>query len=63
MTSILYCVFLIRWGNIPVDDAMQFGHEGVVSILQKYQLTYNDSDPPSGAEELKTTEDTLKGII
>ncbi|XP_030632046.1 glutaminase 2b [Chanos chanos] len=26
-----------RWGNIALDDAMQFGHTDVVKILQEYQ--------------------------
>ncbi|XP_056098441.1 glutaminase 2b isoform X2 [Rhinichthys klamathensis goyatoka] len=26
-----------RWGNIPRDDAMQFGHKDVVKILQEYE--------------------------
>ncbi|XDV22545.1 hypothetical protein PO909_027421 [Leuciscus waleckii] len=26
-----------RWGNIPRDDAMQFGHNDVVKILQEYE--------------------------
>ncbi|KAM9444160.1 glutaminase 2b isoform 3-T3 [Clarias gariepinus] len=26
-----------RWGNIPLDDALQSGHDSVVKILQDYQ--------------------------
>uniref|UniRef100_A0A7N6ARG6 glutaminase n=1 Tax=Anabas testudineus TaxID=64144 RepID=A0A7N6ARG6_ANATE len=26
-----------RWGNLPVDDAMQFEHEEVVKVLKDYQ--------------------------
>ncbi|XP_034389425.1 glutaminase 2b isoform X2 [Cyclopterus lumpus] len=26
-----------RWGNLPVDDALQFGHEEVVKVLKDYQ--------------------------
>ncbi|CAB1437281.1 unnamed protein product [Pleuronectes platessa] len=26
-----------RWGNLPVDDAMQFGHDDTVNLLKDYQ--------------------------
>ncbi|XP_034441036.1 glutaminase 2b [Hippoglossus hippoglossus] len=26
-----------RWGNLPVDDAMQFGHDDAVKLLKDYQ--------------------------
>ncbi|XP_028264732.1 glutaminase liver isoform, mitochondrial isoform X2 [Parambassis ranga] len=52
-----------RWGNTPLDDAMQFGHDVIVSVLQNYQHECTDSDPPSNAEEQKTTLDTLKSIV
>ncbi|KAJ8371955.1 hypothetical protein AAFF_G00298280 [Aldrovandia affinis] len=29
-----------RWGNIPLDDAMQFCQQGVVEVLQEYQRTH-----------------------
>uniref|UniRef100_A0A8C1T5M8 glutaminase n=1 Tax=Cyprinus carpio TaxID=7962 RepID=A0A8C1T5M8_CYPCA len=29
-----------RWGNIPRDDAMQFGHKDVVKILEEYEQKY-----------------------
>lgn len=25
-----------RWANTPLDDAMQFGHDAVVSVLKEY---------------------------
>ncbi|KAJ8358962.1 hypothetical protein SKAU_G00154870 [Synaphobranchus kaupii] len=28
-----------RWGNVPLDDAMQFGQDGVVKVLQDYHHT------------------------
>uniref|UniRef100_A0A8C2HQZ8 glutaminase n=1 Tax=Cyprinus carpio TaxID=7962 RepID=A0A8C2HQZ8_CYPCA len=30
-----------RWGNIPRDDAMQFGHEDVVKVLEEYEQNYS----------------------
>uniref|UniRef100_A0A3Q1K350 glutaminase n=1 Tax=Anabas testudineus TaxID=64144 RepID=A0A3Q1K350_ANATE len=52
-----------RWGNTPLDDAMQFGHDVVVSVLQEYQRVYNDSDSPYDTEEANTTLETLESIV
>ncbi|KAF7664397.1 hypothetical protein LDENG_00178150 [Lucifuga dentata] len=51
-----------RWGNRPVDDAMQFRHEGVVSILQEYESMYSDNDSSSDTEEQKNTLE-LKSVV
>lgn len=47
-----------RWGNTPLDDAMQFGHDVIASVLQEYQLVFTDKE-----SEEKTPLDTLKSII
>uniref|UniRef100_A0A669CXD7 glutaminase n=1 Tax=Oreochromis niloticus TaxID=8128 RepID=A0A669CXD7_ORENI len=52
-----------RWGNTPLDDAMQFGHEVVVSLLQEYQRVYDDIDSLSNTDEQKAAFDTLKSIV
>ncbi|XP_068585792.1 glutaminase liver isoform, mitochondrial-like isoform X1 [Cebidichthys violaceus] len=52
-----------RWGNTPLDDAMQFGHDGVVSVLQEYQREYTDGSAACATEEQKTPLDTLKSIV
>ncbi|KAM4609794.1 glutaminase liver isoform, mitochondrial [Polymixia lowei] len=52
-----------RWDNTPLDDAMQFSHDGVVSVLQEYQRVYSDNDSQPDAEEQKTTLDTLKVVV
>ncbi|XP_035512028.1 glutaminase kidney isoform, mitochondrial [Morone saxatilis] len=52
-----------RWGNTPIDDAMQFGHDVVVSVLQEYLGVYTDADSPGDTEEQKTTLDTVKSIV
>lgn len=52
----------IRWGNTPIDDAMQFNHDVVVSILQKYQSVY-DSYCLCDTEEQKNVLDTAKSIV
>ncbi|XP_059378894.1 glutaminase kidney isoform, mitochondrial-like [Carassius carassius] len=63
-----------RWGNTPLDDAMQFGHNAVVKVLQEYQSIYThtlmpeelsaDTCPDStmDADELKSME-TLEGLL
>ncbi|XP_005801845.1 glutaminase kidney isoform, mitochondrial [Xiphophorus maculatus] len=50
-----------RWGNTPLDDAMQFGHDVVVSVLQKYQHEYKDSS--SRTEEQNPALDTMKNSV
>ncbi|CAG6021696.1 glutaminase liver isoform, mitochondrial [Menidia menidia] len=52
-----------RWGNTPLDDAMQFGHDVVVSVLHKYQSEYADGNSPSNTAEEKTTLDTMKSTL
>ncbi|XP_062247289.1 glutaminase kidney isoform, mitochondrial isoform X1 [Platichthys flesus] len=52
-----------RWGNTPLDDALQFGHDVIVSVLQEYQRVCPDADAPCEAEEQKTTLDPLKSIV
>uniref|UniRef100_UPI0037E8F2AC glutaminase kidney isoform, mitochondrial-like isoform X2 n=1 Tax=Semicossyphus pulcher TaxID=241346 RepID=UPI0037E8F2AC len=51
-----------RWGNAPIDDAMQFGHGVVTSLLQEYQSMYDDRVSTCDTEEQKPTLDTLKSI-
>lgn len=59
-----FCALLpVRWGNTPLDDAMQFGHEVVVSLLQEYQRVYDDIDSLSNTDEQKAAFDTLKSIV
>ncbi|XP_006796580.1 glutaminase kidney isoform, mitochondrial-like [Neolamprologus brichardi] len=52
-----------RWGNTPLDDAMQFGHGVVVSLLQEYQRVYDDINSLSNTDEQKAAFDTLKSIV
>ncbi|CAK6957530.1 glutaminase kidney isoform%2C mitochondrial-like isoform X1 [Scomber scombrus] len=52
-----------RWGNTPLDDARQFGHDLAVSVLQEYQSTYADSESTSDTDEQKSMLDTLKSIV
>ncbi|KAK2851664.1 hypothetical protein Q5P01_007940 [Channa striata] len=52
-----------RWGNTPLDDAMQFGHDVVVSVLQEYQRLYTHSNSPCEVEEQNSALDTLKSSV
>uniref|UniRef100_A0AAR2JXS3 glutaminase n=1 Tax=Pygocentrus nattereri TaxID=42514 RepID=A0AAR2JXS3_PYGNA len=60
-----------RWGNTPLDDAMQFGHENVVEVLKEYQRIYSHTLMPQeissqahalDAEDLRNME-TLEGFV
>uniref|UniRef100_A0A8C1N7P6 glutaminase n=1 Tax=Cyprinus carpio TaxID=7962 RepID=A0A8C1N7P6_CYPCA len=63
-----------RWGNTPLDDAMQFGHNAVVKVLQEYQSIYTHtlmpeelradtcSDSTMDTEELKSME-VLESLV
>lgn len=62
-THVTHCiVFSIRWGNTPLDDAMQFGHDVVVSVLQEYQREYSEREAARVTEEQKQL-DTLKSVV
>ncbi|XP_035238622.1 glutaminase kidney isoform, mitochondrial-like [Anguilla anguilla] len=40
-----------RWGNSALDDAMQFGQESVVKVLQEYQRTHLLLESQSDSED------------
>lgn len=42
---------LLRWGNTPLDDAIEFGQDGVVEVLKEYQSIYSHTLMP---EEIST---------
>lgn len=42
---------LLRWGNTPLDDAIQFGQDSVVEVLKEYQCIYSHTLMP---EEIST---------
>ncbi|XP_056128759.1 glutaminase kidney isoform, mitochondrial-like [Lampris incognitus] len=52
-----------RWGNTPLDDAMQFSHDAVVSVLQQYQRVYSDSYSQPDTEEQKAALETVKVVV
>uniref|UniRef100_H2MAT3 glutaminase n=1 Tax=Oryzias latipes TaxID=8090 RepID=H2MAT3_ORYLA len=52
-----------RWGNTPLDDAMQFGHDAVVSILQKYQNEYVEKRSSTSPEAHSAALDSMKSSL
>ncbi|XP_029575824.1 glutaminase kidney isoform, mitochondrial [Salmo trutta] len=50
-----------RWGNTPLDDARQFGWDGVVSVLTEYQRLYPRSSESETEDQRKL--DTLKVVV
>ncbi|XP_071760049.1 glutaminase 2b [Centroberyx gerrardi] len=50
-----------RWGNLPVDDAMQFGHEMVVKVLKDYQQV--SRQPETHRTEDSPKLETVKGMV
>lgn len=42
---------LLRWGNTPLDDAVQFEKDSVVEVLKEYQRIYSHTLMP---EEIST---------
>lgn len=53
---------LRRWGNLPVDDALQFEHEDVVKILKDYQQVYSPGKAQLSGEEHSPRLDTIEVI-
>ncbi|XP_067095571.1 glutaminase kidney isoform, mitochondrial-like isoform X1 [Osmerus mordax] len=54
-----------RWGNSPIDDAIQFGRDNVVAVLQEYQRMYPRSLPQTDSEDQAKPLllDTLKVVV
>ncbi|XP_041095221.1 glutaminase liver isoform, mitochondrial-like [Polyodon spathula] len=51
-----------RWDNSPLDNAVQFGHQEVVKILQEYQTSFVLVEPGSELEDLGKLE-TLESMV
>ncbi|MEQ2275757.1 hypothetical protein XENORESO_008231, partial [Xenotaenia resolanae] len=52
-----------RWGNIPVDDAKQFGHEEVMKMLIEYQQDWKQQERQGGEAEHPQKLDTIEGMV
>ncbi|XP_042180775.1 glutaminase liver isoform, mitochondrial-like isoform X1 [Oncorhynchus tshawytscha] len=54
-----------RWGNIPLDDAMQFGHSAVVKVLQDYQVACQEQErlPVADTIPIAPKLETVEGMV
>uniref|UniRef100_A0A672HCG3 glutaminase n=1 Tax=Salarias fasciatus TaxID=181472 RepID=A0A672HCG3_SALFA len=48
-----------RWGNTPMDEAVQFGHHDVVTILQSYHDKHSSSCTAEDKASVETSLDSL----
>ncbi|KAF0026177.1 hypothetical protein F2P81_020914 [Scophthalmus maximus] len=51
---------LRRWGNTPMDEAVHFGHNDVVTILHD---NYDRYSPPAGADDKESAEKSLDSLL
>lgn len=65
MTSLLIPLSRIRcrWGNLPIDDARQFGHEEVVTVLKDYQQVYSQRGVQHTEAGHSPIMDTIEVIV
>uniref|UniRef100_A0A2K5RY59 glutaminase n=1 Tax=Cebus imitator TaxID=2715852 RepID=A0A2K5RY59_CEBIM len=54
---------LRRWGNIPLDDAVQFNHLEVVKLLQDYQDSYTPSETQAEAAAKALSKENLESMV
>lgn len=54
---------LCRWGNLPVDDATQFGHDDVVKVLKDYQQVCSQQETQHTQAEHSPKLDTIDGMV
>ncbi|KAM5289266.1 LOW QUALITY PROTEIN: glutaminase liver isoform, mitochondrial [Ctenodactylus gundi] len=52
-----------RWGNIPLDDAVQFNHLEVVKLLQDYQDSYTLSETQAEAAAEDLSKENLESMV
>ncbi|XP_064823608.1 glutaminase kidney isoform, mitochondrial-like isoform X2 [Oncorhynchus masou masou] len=54
-----------RWGNIPLDDALQFGHSAVVKVLQDYQVACQEQErlPVADTILIAPKLETVEGMV
>uniref|UniRef100_G3NQV2 glutaminase n=1 Tax=Gasterosteus aculeatus aculeatus TaxID=481459 RepID=G3NQV2_GASAC len=51
------------WGNLPIDDARQFGHEEVVTVLKDYQQVYSQRGVQHTEAGHSPIMDTIEVIV
>ncbi|XP_036885982.1 glutaminase liver isoform, mitochondrial isoform X3 [Sturnira hondurensis] len=52
-----------RWGNIPLDDAVQFNHLEVVKLLQDYQNSYTPSETQAKTAAEDLSKENLESMV
>ncbi|XP_040015429.1 glutaminase 2b isoform X2 [Xiphias gladius] len=52
-----------RWGNLPVDDAVQFGHDEVVRVLKDYQQVCRQQGTQRTEAARSPKLDTIEGMV
>ncbi|XP_036989122.2 glutaminase liver isoform, mitochondrial isoform X3 [Artibeus jamaicensis] len=52
-----------RWGNIPLDDAVQFNHLEVVKLLQDYQDSYTPSETQAKTAAEALSKENLESMV
>lgn len=52
-----------RWGNIPLDDAIQFNHLEVVKLLQDYHDSYMLSETQAEAAAETMSKENLESMV
>ncbi|XP_076597229.1 glutaminase 2b [Chaetodon auriga] len=52
-----------RWGNLPVDDAVQFGHDEIAKVLKDYQQVYRQQETQRSEPEHSPKLDTIEGMV
>lgn len=62
--SFMNCLSITcRWGNLPVDDAMQFGHDELVKVLKDYQQEYRQQEKKQSEAVHPQKLDTIDGMV
>jgi len=56
-------IITCRWGNIPVDDALQFGHEEVATLIKDYQQDWKRQEKQHSKAEHPQKLDTIEGMV
>lgn len=54
---------LCRWGNLPIEDAMQFGHDTVVQMLKDYQQVCRQREAQQSEAEDPPKLETAEGMV
>ncbi|XP_041673420.1 glutaminase 2b [Cheilinus undulatus] len=52
-----------RWGNLPIDDALQFGRDEVVRVLKDYQQVCSQQEAQHAEAEHSPKLDTIEGMV